>query len=157
MPLPALDELIAAFDQQRQTDLGVAESALFKEHGLEALVPGMIEAFPHIRSAAGRNAILFWLVRFARKYPDVVELAKIALNDRAHLPRMQACAILAYSLRDDVVVYLEPLLKHRDCKTRDNAAAAIDAIKHQNHHYWFDREHTGKFFWTVNRDDERST
>jgi hypothetical protein len=153
--LPTVDELVAALDQNRQTDLGAAESRLFREHGLEALVPGFVAAYSRIRNAAGRNSILFWLVRFARKYTEIVELAKVALNDPAYMPRMQACGILAYSLRRDAIPHLEPLLKHRDQKTRDDAAAAIDAIQHQNHHYWFDRDHSGKFFWTVNQEDER--
>lgn len=83
MALPTVDELVAALDQRRQTDLGMAESRLFKEHGREALVPGFIAAYPRIRNAAGRNSILFWLVRFARKHPDVVELARIALTPNA--------------------------------------------------------------------------
>jgi hypothetical protein len=152
--LPTVDELVAALDQKRQTDLGAAESRLFKEHGLETLVPGFVAAYPRIRNAAGRNSVLFWLVRFARKYPEVVELAKVALNDSAYMPRMQACGILAYSLQRDAIPHLKPLLKHRDQKTRDDAAAAIDAIEHHNHHYWFDREHSGTFFWTVNREND---
>jgi hypothetical protein len=153
--LPTVDELVAALDQKRQTDLGAAEGLLFKEHGLEALVPGFIAAYPRIRNAAGRNSVLFWLVRFARRYPEVVALAKAALSDPAYMPRMQACGILAYSLRRDAVPPLKALLNHRDQKTRDDAAAAIDAIEHQNHHYWFDREHSGNCFWTVNPEDER--
>jgi hypothetical protein len=153
--LPTVDELVAALDQKRQTDLGAAESRLFKDHRLEALVPGFVAAFPRIRNAAGRNSVLFWVVRFARKYPEVVELAKVALSDPAYMPRMQACGILAYSLRRDALPHLEPLLEHRDPKTRADAPAAIDAIEHQNHHYWFDRDHSGHFFWTVNPEDER--
>ncbi len=155
MALPTVDELVAALDQKRQTDLGAAESRLFKEHGLEALVPGFVAAYPRIRNAAGRNSILFWLARFARKHPEIVALAMSALNDLAYLPRMQACGILAYSLRRDAIPHLGQLLKHRDQKTRDDAAAAIDAIQHQNHHYWLDRDHSGNFFWTVNPEDER--
>ena len=54
--------------------------------------------------------------------------AILALDDSAYMPRMQATGILAYSLRPDAVEHLERLLKHRDPKTRDDAAAAIDAI-----------------------------
>lgn len=154
MALPTVDELLAALDQKNQTALRAAEHRLFEEHGLEALVPVLVAAYPRIRNAAGRNSILFWLVRFARKYPDVVELAKVALSDSAYMPRMQACGILAYSLRRDAIPHLEPLLTHRDQKTQADAAAAIDAILHQNHHYWFDRDHSGNSFWTVNPEDE---
>jgi hypothetical protein len=153
--LPTVDELVAALDQQRQSDLGRAEGQLFKKYGLEALVPGFVAAYPRIRHAAGRNSILFWLVRFARKYPDVVDLAKVAISDPAYMPRMQACGILAYSLRRDAIADLKALLKHRDQKTRHDAEAAIDAISHQNHHYWFDREHSGNIHWRVNPEDEK--
>ena len=153
--MPTVDELVTALDQKRQTDLGTAESRLFKKHGLEALVPGFVAAYPRIRNAAGRNSVLFWLVQFARKYPEVVELAKAALRDSAYMPRMQACSILAYSLQRDAIPHLQAILTHRDRKTRDDAAAAIDAIKHQNHHYWFDRDHSGDTFWEVNPEDEK--
>jgi hypothetical protein len=63
--------------------------------------------------------------------------------------RKRACSILAYSLRQDAVPHLEHLLCHRDQKTRDDAAAAIDAIKHRNHHYWVDRDQSGRVFWKV--------
>lgn len=156
MALPTADEIVAALD--RKTDLGPAVSDLSWEHGLEALVPGFVAAYSHIRNAAGRNAVLFWLVRFARQYPEVVELAKVALSDPAYMPRMQACSILAYSLRRDAIPHLRPLLEHRNQKTRNDAKAAIDAIECQNHHYWFDRNHSGTFFWKVSsgRPDEKT-
>jgi HEAT repeat protein len=155
MALPTVEELVAALDQKRQSDLGEAEGRLFKEHGLEALVPGFIAAFPKIKNSAGRNSILFWIARFTRKRPEIVDLALLALRDPAYMVRMQACGILAYSLRKDCIPHLEELLKHKNQKTRDDAAAAIDAIKHQNHHYWIDSDHTGKAFWTVNPEDNR--
>ena len=151
--LPTVDELVNALDHKRTADIDAAESQLIKAHGWEALIPGFVAAYSRIRHAAGRNAVLYGLVPFARKRPDVVELAKAALDDPASMPRMQACSLLAYSLRQDAVPYLKPLLKHRDKKTRDDAKAAIDAIKHQNHHYWFDRQHSGSFLWIVNSED----
>jgi hypothetical protein len=61
--------------------------------------------------------------------------------------RGDACGILAYSLRRDLVPKLQPLLEHRDPKTRAKAAAAIDAIERQNHHHFLDGAHTGAVFW----------
>lgn len=119
---------------------------MFSEYGLESLVPGFVAAYPRIRNATGRNSVLFWLVRFTRKYPEVVELAKSTLSDPAYMPRTQASGILAYSLPRDAIPLLTALLEHRDKKTRADAAAAIDAIKHQNHHFWMDRNHRGNFF-----------
>lgn len=153
--LPTVEELVAALDHKRNADVDAAESRLIKAHGREALIPGFVAAYPRIRNAASRNSVLYGLVAFARKRPEVVELAKSALNDPAYMPRMQACSLLAYSLQQDAIPHLKPLLKHRDKKTRDDAKAAIDAIKSQNHHYWFDRKHSGKFLWTVNPEDRR--
>jgi hypothetical protein len=153
--LPTVDELVTALDHKRQADIDAAERRLFKTHGREALIPGLVAAYSRIRHAAGRNSVLYELVPFARKRPEVVELAKAALDDPAYMPRMQACSLLAYSLRQDAIPHLKPLMKHRDKKTRDDAKAAIDAIKRQNHHYWLDRTHSGSFLWTVNPEDRR--
>ena len=148
--IPTADELVLALDRKQPNDL-VRHWAL---HGFEALIPGLIAAFPRIKKWEGRNTILFELIPYARKRPDVIELALVGLKDPAYMVRMQACAILAYSLQKDSIPMLERLLKHKNKKTRDDAAAAIDAIKHQNHNYWFDREHTGSPMWTVSAEDE---
>jgi len=67
---------------------------------------------------------------------------------------MHALAIIAYSQRRDLLPALLPLLDHRDKKTQADAAAAIDAIEQQNHHYWMDRDHSGRMFWVVNPSDD---
>jgi HEAT repeat protein len=148
--LPKVDALVAAIDQKSQADSDKGTGGLLREHGLEELVPGFIAAYPKIKNWAGRNSVLFWLIRFARKRPEVVELALTGLRDSAYMVRMQACAILAYALRRDAIPPLEELLSHRNQETRADAAAAIDAIKHKNHHYWVDRDHSGKVRWEVN-------
>jgi hypothetical protein len=149
-----VDAVVAAIDQKRQADSDKGTGSLLRKHDLEALVPVFIAAYPRIKNWVGRNSVLFCLKRFARKRPEVVELAVAGLRDRAYMVRMQACAILAYSLRKDVLPQLKELLRHRNPETRADAAAAIDAIKHQNHHYWADRSHSGKAFWIVNPQDE---
>jgi hypothetical protein len=152
--LPAVDKLVAEFDDQRQAVVDKALGRLWKAHGLEALIPGFVAAYPRIKSWRGRNVILFTLIRLARKCPEVVDLALAGLRDRAYLVRMQACAILVYSLRRDAIPPLEELLRHRNQETRADAAAAIDAIKRRNHNYWVDRDHSGNVGWTVNPEDE---
>jgi hypothetical protein len=154
MPLPSVDELVAIYSQGRGSDIGQSEQRLFQAFGLESLVPLLIEAFPRVRRGDGRASILFWLVRFARTHPAVVSLAISALSDRAYLVREEACSILAYSLRRDVLPQLAPLQTHPDQKTRAAAAAAVDAICNNNHHYFVDRGHTGCTFWGVNPGDE---
>ncbi|HET7307125.1 MAG TPA: hypothetical protein VFK24_04840 [Gammaproteobacteria bacterium] len=153
MQLPSIDELVAIYSQSRASDIGQSENRLFQSYGLEPLIPLLVEAYPHIRRSAGRASILFWLVRFARTHPAVVSLATSALSDRAYLVREYACSILAYSLRREVLPQLTSLQAHPDQRTRAAAAAAVDAISHNNHHYFVDREHTGNTFWGVNSGD----
>ena len=45
------------------------------------------------------------------------------------------------------IVPLEGQLDHKDRSIREAAAAAIDAIRNRNHHYFQDRQHTGKVVW----------
>jgi alkylhydroperoxidase family enzyme len=157
MAIPHYKEVANALDKTSQIEINMALTALFKENGIEELVPLFIEAFPEIRHGQGRNAILFSLVRFARSRSEVVQLALSALNDSTYLVRMQAASALAYALREDAIPQLERLSTHRNQKTRDDALAAIDAIRHKNHHYYFDRKHTGKAFWTVNPEDRQKS
>ena len=154
MPLPSVDELVAIYNLGRTSDIGQSEQRLFQTFGLEQLIPQLIKAFPHIHRSHGRVSVLFWLVRYARTHPAVVSLAVSALSDRAYLVREEACAILAYSLRRDVLPQLASLQTHPDQKTRAAAAAAVDATSNNNHHYFVDRGHTGSSFWGVNPSDE---
>lgn len=147
------DEVLATYSGLKGSELGQAQLRLFERHGLESLVPMLVAAYPKIARSEGRVAILFWLPRFARRRSDVVDLALSALADRAYLARSEACGILAYSLRDDVIPELDMLLDHGHPETRADAAAAIDAIRHKNHHYFVDRKHTENTFWNVNPGD----
>ena len=52
--------------------------------------------------------------------------------------------LLAYSLKDEALSHLEVLCAHKDPKTVEDARAAADAIVHKNHHYYVDRNHSGR-------------
>lgn len=149
MSLPSVDEFVAVYNQVRASDVARAEQRLFQNHGIEAVVPQLVRSYPRVRRGHGRASILFWLPRFARSHPQVVELAVAALQDPTCQVRSEACAILAYSLREDTLPSLAPLLAHTHPKTRADAAAAMDAISHRNHHFYVDRAHTGSTFWGV--------
>lgn len=153
MSLPSVDELVAVYNQVRGSDVARAEQRLFQQFGIDALVPRLIESYARVRRGSGRAAILFWLPRFARMRDDVVQLARGALHDPTCPVRSEACSILAYSLREDALRDLATLLDHAHPKTRADAAAAIDAIRSRNHHYYVDRSHTGATFWGVNPGD----
>ena len=151
---PTVEEVVAAFDDRRDRVVAGNGSKLRCEHGLRALVPLFGEALPRIRNATGRIHIMFDLIPLARRDPRVVEVAKGRLRDRSAAVRRHACEVLAYSLRHDAVPDLEQLLAHPVADTRATAAAAIDAIRHQNHHFYLDRAHKGTVFWVVNPQDD---
>ena len=151
---PTVEEVISAFDDRRGWVVASNGSELRSKYGLHALVPLFNEALPKIRNATGQIHILFDLIPLARREPLVVDIAKSRLQDRSVAARMHACEILAYSLRHDAIPSLEHLLDHPVAETRATAAAAIDAIKHENHHFYLDREHKGNAFWIVNPQDD---
>jgi hypothetical protein len=77
----------------------------------------------------------------------------MAAQDRSWLVRDRACALLAYSLRQDALTPLSALLDDPQAEVRHSAQAARTAIAAQNHHLFKDRDGTGSVFWVVNPDD----
>ena len=149
MKFPAIQQIADGYGQARTSDVGQFELDLFQQFGEEPLIPLLVAAFPLVRRASGRAAILFKLLRYSRGYPEVASLAIAALTDRAYLVREHACSMLAYSLRQEALPALRTLSTHTDAETRADASAAVDAITQQNHHYYVDRAHTGTTQWQV--------
>jgi len=96
------------------------------------------------RRAGERSSCVYHSIRYARESADAVELGRLAIQDRSKVVRHEGCLLLAYSLRKDVVPDLKAALEMADGETHADLAAAIDAIEHQNHNYFVDREHSGK-------------
>lgn len=119
----------------------------------ETVVPYFLELYPQTKKMQGRRDMVYHTIRFARTSEAAFQLGIAALNDRSGVVRYRACSVLAYSLRRDAVPLLDPLLTHKDQKTVADAQAALDAIRHQNHHYFIDREHSGRTYWEVNKGD----
>jgi hypothetical protein len=133
-----------------------AEVAWQSLRGLGAAVaPYLSEAYPDAKRWQGRTALLFHAIRFARVSEAAYALGHRALGDRSYMVRYRACMVLAYALRADAIPALEALLQHADPRTREDAARALDAIRHQNHHYFVDPGHTGRSFWIVNETDRQ--
>ncbi len=91
-----------------------------------------------------RISCVYHAIGYARRSKDAFTLGMEALGDRSRPVRYRACMLLAYSQNRDALPELWPTLKHKDQQTREDVKAAIDAIVNQNHHYFVDREHTGK-------------
>lgn len=119
----------------------------------DKVLPYFIEYFPRMRKWQGRASVIFHSIPFSRSHDEVVKLACEALSDKATIVRYRACMLLAYSLRKDVIPDLKKILNHTDKKTAEDAAAALDAIKHQNHNYFLDRTHTGRLIWKLEGED----
>ncbi|MCZ7648620.1 MAG: hypothetical protein M5U26_25730 [Planctomycetota bacterium] len=123
-----------------------------RELGAE-VVPYLVEAYPTFRKQQGRVALVFHAIRFARVCEDAYRLGLAALNDKAAQVRYRACGLLAYAQRPEALPALKALLSHPESRTVEDAKAAIDAIQRRNHHYFVDRNHTGRSFWRVNEGD----
>lgn len=135
-------------DLRDKSKVGGNEIQLQRKYGLKNLVAVYVDALPQIKNWPGRMHIMFWIQRYARSDRRVVEAARNALQDRSRIVRYYACGALAFALDSESIPCLEELLSHRDASTRADAAAAIDAIRCGNHHYFADRRHTGEVFWS---------
>lgn len=133
---------VAALETRRWSE---EDNAWQKLKGLGArVVPFLAEAYPEMKKWQGRVSVVFHSMRYVRDHEAVFQLGLAALNDRATLVRYRACMMLAFALDKRAVEPLKALLTHEDQRTVEDARAALDAIKHQNHHYFIDRRHTGK-------------
>jgi hypothetical protein len=118
-------------------------------------LPFLREAFPETRRMEARISMVYEATFFARVSEDAFQLGVLGCRDRSKHVRDRACGVLGYSLRKDALPVLRPLLRANDDVTRKSAEAAIDAVKHQNHHLYWDRDRPrGRTFWTVNRGDD---
>jgi hypothetical protein len=126
--------------------------AELRAHGAAAR-PYLLAAYPTARTWQGRTALVFHAIRFARRSEAAVALGRLVLGDRSYMVRYRACGVLAYALRRDTLPALEPLLRHDDQRTREDAAAAIASIRARNHHRFVDRDGSGRSEWQVNDDD----
>ena len=123
-----------------------------KPLGIE-VVPFLAEYYPRARKWQGRAALVFHSVRYARTSEAAFQLGLAALQDKATVVRYRACGLCAYSLRQEAIPRLKALLLHQDRETAADAKAAIDAISSRNHHFFVDRDHSGRSFWNVSEGD----
>lgn len=151
METTELEILVGHLDTKNTSAAEAAWEQL--RHLGEAVVPFLLAFYPRARTWQGRTALVFHAIRHARTSKAAFELGERALTDRSYMVRYRACSLLAYSLRRDALPLLRPLTAHADHRTREDATAAIDAIKQSNHHYFVDRDHSDRSFWMVNDSD----
>lgn len=139
------EKLVKAFSTSLRSEIDAAW-VLADSMG-DDLLPLLAEAFPRIRKSEGRASVMRYVGRFSRESEVVFRLGIVATQDRAYAVRHYGCALLAYSLRRDALPTLSSLLRHADRRTVEDARAAMDGIKSQNHHFFKDRDHSGKVHW----------
>jgi hypothetical protein len=137
--------LIEAFSVTRRAEI---DAAWENAHSVgDDLLAHLAEAFPQIRKSEGRASVMRYVGKFSRENDAVFAMGIVAVQDRSWIVRHYSCALLAYSLRNEALPTLSALLKHPDPRTVADARAAIDAIKSKNHHFFQDRDHSGKIRW----------
>jgi hypothetical protein len=144
---PTLEEVVALLDNSNESIVGGNSIQLQAEFGLENLIPQYIEAFYRIRNWPGRMHIVHYLVRYAKKHPEIIELGLYGLKDKSRIVRYYCCAILAFAGQKQHIPFLDELTDHKNINTRRDARAALDAITNSNHHLFADRDHSGRVFW----------
>jgi hypothetical protein len=137
--------LVQAFNTSRRSEIDAAW-VLAESVGADLLVL-LSEALPQIRKSPGRASIMRYVGRFSRTNDVAFKMGVAATQDRSYPVRHYACALLAYSLRPAALPALSSLLVHADHRTREDAKAAIDAIRSKNHNWFKDRDHSGKINW----------
>lgn len=113
----------------------------------------VLEMFNDIRHAPVRDLFICSMLHFVRHSEVAVNVAVIGLKDKSMTVRYNAAAALAYSLDPSVIPILEAATKKEPKnENRMTYEAAIDAIEHQNHNFFVDRDHSGMVTWEVGSD-----
>lgn len=140
-----LEGLIRSMDTQKDVETIREQLVAFEERAL----PAMLACLPGLRKWQARQAIVYTAVKFARKSEVARRLGAVGLADKSKNVRHYACALAAFSLDVDFLPELEVLSATSEPDTAADAHAAINAIKHQRHHLFLDRQNTGSVFWNV--------
>lgn len=109
----------------------------------------LLRKYHSSRLAGPRSACVYHATKYARVSDEAVQLGLEALQDRSKVVRYRACGLLAYSQRPDLAAQLKTLLDVVPNASRADLLAAIDALEQGNHHFFVDRDHSGKIKWNV--------
>lgn len=143
-----MEELLQRLDG---TGSRAERAAMAELRTLEGNVPATLRRRYHVaRSWKARAACVYYSLRYARMNDDAVELGREALQDKATGVRYRACMLLSFSLRKDALPGLREALERLKGKPgSEDVAAAIDAIEHQNHNYFVDRDHSERMTMAI--------
>ncbi len=96
-----------------------------------------------------RSSCVYHSIKYAKEHSSSFQLGIEATKDKSKHVRYRACMLLAVAQKQEAITYLERLQNNAD--SASDALAAIDAIKHENHNYFIDRDHSGKVSLNVLR------
>lgn len=143
--MPLEDDLIAKF----QSDPATESAGRMREVFGERLPQVLFEIYQTARNWRVRNACVWYSTGFCRRNETAVDIGKAAIFDKSKFVRFRATELLACSLRSDALpVLVKAKGESQSVEEVANFSAAIDAIERQNHTFFWDRTHTGKY--TVN-------
>jgi hypothetical protein len=125
-----------------------AAEALHQRFGAR-LPEVLLATYRSSRLAGPRSSCVYHATRYARVRDDAVQLGLEALQDRSKLVRHRACGLLAYSQRPNLAARLKTQIDAVSETSRADLLAAIDALERGSHHFFVDRDHSGKITWNV--------
>lgn len=151
MQVEAILALVARLNSKREPERDQAWSEL-RPLGAD-VIPYLRAAYPDFTHGEGRVRLVYHALPYARVSEDAFQLGLAGLGDRSKVVRYRACALLAYSLRNDAIEPLRRLRGDPDWEVRQSCRAAEFAILEKNHHLFFDRRGDGRTAWQVNPED----
>lgn len=98
----------------------------------ERNIPFCSQFYDLSRDASVREDMVRFVIRYSRKSSAALELGIRALKDRSKHVKRNGCAVLAYSLNDEMVKHLKPLVSSKDPFVNEKAVAAISAIQNKD-------------------------
>ena len=101
----------------------------------------LLVKYKHSQKWGERMSCVYHASKYATTSQDAYDLAVLALKDKSRKVRYEACLLLALAQKPTALKPLEELVN--DEHSSEDAMAAIDAIKHRNHNYFADRNHSG--------------
>ncbi len=100
----------------------------------------LLEKYRHSKKWGERISCVYHAIKYAKANKAAYQLGIEAIRDKSKKVRYRACMLLAVSQNKSSIAALEQLLNDKD--SSEYAAAAIDAIENDNHHYFVDRDHS---------------
>lgn len=136
----SLQQLLAKLDGRGSDEEYDALDALRKE--ANDLPKLLLERYRVARKWGERASCVYHSVKYAKTNNSAFQIGIEAIRDKSAKVRYRACMLLAVAQRQEALASLEELLKNPASK--EDAAAAIDAINGKNQDLFVDRKHTGK-------------